>query len=282
MKNAKKSDIKEAVKQHYAELISKDRKEMVDCGCGPAAFLASTEEAQRSCCSAVSLDAISSTTGYAEAIGYDKTELSKLPREAVQNTFGCGAPLSYTEIKQGDVVLDLGAGAGLDILLTSKQVGKTGKAIGLDMTPEMIATAKKNAQKMEADNVEFKLGEMENMPIADNSVDWIISNCVINLSPDKLQVFKEAFRVLKSGGKMVVSDIVAEGLSEALRQDLSVWAGCVGGALSENEYLQAIEAAGFKEVERLNRAEIAAEYISHTHENFGARIASIKVKAVKP
>ncbi len=273
MEDSKKSAIKEKVKNHYSGLISNSNKEPASC-CSPSSETAS-------CCGPESATVTTLISGWAESIGYDKKDLSDLPEEAVGNTFGCGTPLANTEIKEGDVVLDLGSGAGLDILLASKQVGKTGKAIGLDMTPEMIEKATENTHKMGVDNVEFRLGEMENMPIDDNSVNLVISNCVINLSPDKPQVFKETFRVLKPGGKLVVSDIVADGLSDELKNDLSAWVSCVAGALSEKEYLLAIEDAGFEKVEVLNRAFMNEEIISQTGFKFDGKIASIKVKAIK-
>ncbi len=281
MKSEKELQIKEAVREHYAELITKTGDKGLNPCCKSLESDGMNEKSGGSCCGPVSSKEISSQAGYAETIGYDTAELSELPEGAVNNTFGCGAPLSQAEIREGDVVLDLGSGAGLDVLLASRQVGNTGKAIGVDMTPEMIEKAKENALKMGADNVEFRLGELENMPIESNSVDWVISNCVINLSPDKLQVFKEAYRVLKPGGKMIVSDIVADGLSEELRKDLSAWAGCVAGALSENEYLQAINDAGFAETEVLSRALVEEEVLSQVADKFSGKIASIKVKAVK-
>jgi ubiquinone/menaquinone biosynthesis C-methylase UbiE len=281
MKESQTSSIKEAVKEHYADLISKRKKEGAGCGCGPSPSTQTSEKLESSCCSPDLTSIATSKTSVAELIGYDKTDISEIPDEAVQNAFGCGVPLTHVDIKEGDVVLDLGSGAGLDILLTSRKVGSTGKAIGLDMTPEMIEKANENAQKMGAQNVEFRLGEMEDMPIEDNSVDWIISNCVINLSPDKLKVFSEAYRVLKTGGKMVVSDIIAKDLSEELKQDFAFWAGCIGGALSEKDYLQAIRDAGFREVEVLSKVFLEEELSTQLGQNLYGKIASVKVRAIK-
>jgi arsenite methyltransferase len=167
--------------------------------------------------------------------------------------------MSYAEVGPGDVVLDLGSGAGLDVLLASNRVGPTGKVIGLDMTSEMIEKAKENAAKAGAANVEFRLGEMEKMPVEDGSVDWIISNCVINLSPDKENVFREASRVLKPGGKILVSDIVAEGIPEGMKRLL--WASCVGGAVDETTYLRIIREAGFEDVRIVGRLDYDREMI---------------------
>ncbi|MFQ5604892.1 MAG: arsenite methyltransferase [bacterium] len=279
--------IKQAVKEHYAALITKSGMERADCGCAPSASSVQNYEAAHSCCAPAGTPEMS----YAEKLGYHKTELAEIPREAVENTFGCGAPLEQVAMKEGDVVLDLGSGAGLDVLIASRKVGQSGKVIGIDMTPEMIQKAEENARKAGVNNVEFRLGEMENMPVEDDSVDWIISNCVINLSPDKPRVFREAFRVLKPSGKMVISDMVAEGLSQEVRSNLAWWAGCVGGALSEPDYLRAIQEAGFREVKVLSRFELSREIVAaaeaqlpnQTRITFDdtARIASIKVQAVK-
>jgi ubiquinone/menaquinone biosynthesis C-methylase UbiE len=169
-------------------------------------------------------------------------------------SLGCGNPLAIAEIQPGEVVLDLGSGGGIDCFLAARQVGPEGKVIGLDMTTEMIKLARNNAKKMGATNVDFRYGEMEDIPLPDSSVDAVISNCVINLSPDKDAVFSEVYRVLKPGGRMSVSDIVVDGqLPQAIRQSLDSWAGCIAGALDESDYLGKIEAAGFQEVEVLSR-----------------------------
>jgi ubiquinone/menaquinone biosynthesis C-methylase UbiE len=169
-------------------------------------------------------------------------------------SLGCGNPLAIAEIQEGEVVLDLGSGGGIDVFLAARQVGPGGKVIGLDMTPEMIKLARNNAKKIGATNVDFRYGEMEDIPLPDASVDAVISNCVINLSPDKDAVFTEVYRVLKPGGRMSVSDIVVDGqLPQAIRQNLASWAGCIAGALDEKDYLGKIRRAGFEEVEVLSR-----------------------------
>jgi SAM-dependent methyltransferase len=165
-------------------------------------------------------------------------------------SLGCGDPITLAALTPGQTVLDLGSGGGIDCFLAAKKVGPAGKVIGVDMTASMIERARANKKQLGAENVEFRLGEIEHLPVADNTVDVIISNCVINLSPDKPQVFREAFRVLKPGGKLAVSDIVTDGpLPEAVKSSLSAWAGCVAGALDVNEYIAGIGAAGFTKVE---------------------------------
>jgi ubiquinone/menaquinone biosynthesis C-methylase UbiE len=163
---------------------------------------------------------------------------------------GCGDPVTLAALTAGQTVLDLGSGGGIDCFLAAKKVGPTGKVIGVEMTPSMLDRARANKAKLGAENVEFRLGEIEHLPVEDNRVDVIISNCVINLSPDKPQVFREAFRVLKPGGKLAVSDIVTDGdLPDAIKQSMSAWAGCVAGAMDVDDYIGAIEAAGFVDVE---------------------------------
>jgi ubiquinone/menaquinone biosynthesis C-methylase UbiE len=177
---------------------------------------------------------------------YSQEELYGLPPTVTEIAMGCGNPPAIAGLKPGEVVLDLGSGGGIDVFLAARQVGPTGKVIGLDMTQEMIDLAQKNAQRVGAQNVEFRLGEMEDMPIEDGSIDVIISNCVINLSPDKARVFAEAYRVLRPGGRMVISDLVTEGdLPPAVKESVEAWVGCVAGAMEKREYLEKIEAAGF-------------------------------------
>lgn len=180
-----------------------------------------------------------------KSIGYSDEEIKAVPDANLG--LGCGNPTAIGRIKEGDIVLDLGSGAGFDVFLAAKKVGASGRVIGIDMTEEMIKKAKENAEKYNYKNVEFKLGDIENLPIENNSIDVIISNCVINLAPDKLKVFKEAHRVLKTGGKMYVSDIVLlEQLSQEQKNDEELIAGCVGGALLKNDYIGLLKKAGFK------------------------------------
>ena len=202
---------------------------------------------------------------------YASTDITDLPATVTDVAFGCGNPTAIAAMRPGETVLDLGSGGGIDCFLAAKMVGESGRVFGVDMTAEMIALSRKNAGKLGATNVEFRLGEIEHLPIGDATIDVIISNCVINLSPDKDQVFREAFRVLRPGGRLQVSDIVwTRPVPEDVRGDMEQWAGCIAGALLESEYLGKIEAAGFRDV-----TSISAEYPG------GKGIASANVVAFK-
>src|ERR1700756_310456 len=180
---------------------------------------------------------------------YDEAQKSGLPAAAVAASLGCGNPTALAKLRAGEVVLDLGSGGGIDVLLSAERVGPTGKAYGLDMTDEMLALARENQRKAGAENVEFLKGEMENIPLPDNSVDVIISNCVINLSADKDRVLREAFRVLKPGGRVAVSDVVVRGtVPDSVRESMLLWVGCIAGALEEQDYRAKLMAAGFGDV----------------------------------
>ena len=185
----------------------------------------------------------------ARVAGYTSEELNALPAEAAINAFGCGNPVAFSEVEPGQVVLDLGSGAGIDILLAAKKVGPTGRVIGVDMTDEMIAKANGNIRAAGLHNVEVRKGIIEDLPVEDGSVDWVISNCVINLSPEKPRVFAEIARVLKPGGRMLVSDIVAQNLPEWMHQSTELYNSCVAGAISEEAYIQGLCAAGLEDVE---------------------------------
>jgi arsenite methyltransferase len=181
---------------------------------------------------------------------YGALETEGLPEKAVLASLGCGNPMALTELKPGETVLDLGSGGGIDVLLSAKRVGPTGKAYGLDMTDDMLALARENQRKAGATNVEFVKGEIENIPLPDNSVDVIISNCVINLSADKSRVLKEAFRVLRPGGRFAVSDVVVRGeVPDAIRKNMLLWVGCIAGALEESDYRAKLRDAGFESVD---------------------------------
>jgi ubiquinone/menaquinone biosynthesis C-methylase UbiE len=181
---------------------------------------------------------------------YAAADVTELPDDVTGISLGCGDPVTLASLKEGQVVLDLGSGGGIDCFLAAQRVGEHGRVIGVDMTAEMLELARRNKSKLGVENVEFRLGEIENLPVADGSVDVVISNCVINLSPDKPQVFREAFRALKPGGRLAVSDIISEKpLPEDLIKNMDSWAACVSGALSEADYIAAIEAAGFVDVE---------------------------------
>ena len=228
-------------------------------------------------------------------IGYTSEELGGVP-DGANLGLGCGNPVALASLKEGEIVLDLGSGAGFDCFIAAAKVGKTGRIIGVDMTPEMIEKARQNAQKGRLENVEFRLGEIEKLPVADGEVDVVISNCVINLSPDKEQVFKEAFRVLKPGGRLMVSDMVLlKELPEAIRQSVEAYVGCIAGAAMREAYLAAIKAAGFREIRTVGEAIYPIELMSADQticadarlsreavQDLADSVASIKVSAVKP
>jgi SAM-dependent methyltransferase len=198
-----------------------------------------------SCCGSAPAEAISRKIGYSEA------ELQAVP-DGANLGLGCGNPVALASLREGDIVLDLGSGAGFDCFLAAARVGSSGKVIGVDMTPEMVEKARQNAVQGSYANVEFRLGEIESLPVADGSVDVIISNCVINLSPDKPKVFREAFRALKPGGRLMVSDMVLlQELPEVIRKSVEAYVGCIAGALMKQDYLAAIEAAGFEQIQVL-------------------------------
>ena len=232
------ADIRIHVRKRYGKLAAESAPERSTCCCGPSA-------PEDSCCSPsadVDIERLS--------LLYETPDVADLPDEVAGFSLGCGDPVTLASLQPGQTVLDLGAGGGLDCFLAAKQVGENGHVIGVDMTAEMIEKARANKAKLGAENVEFRLGEIEHLPVADGTVDVVISNCVINLSPDKPQVFGEAYRVLKPGGRLAVSDIVTDGpLPEAIKNDLNAWAGCVAGALEAKDYVEAIEAAGFVDVE---------------------------------
>ncbi len=231
-------------------------------------------------------------------MGYTEEELGAIP-EGANLGVGCGNPVALASLKEGETVLDLGSGAGIDCFIAANKVGKDGKVIGVDMTPDMLERARENARKSECENVEFRLGEIEHLPVADNSVDVIISNCVINLAPDKSKVFEEAFRVLKPGGRLMVSDMVLlRELPDAVRNSVEAYVGCIAGAMMKDAYLGSIKAAGFQEVDVMAEQTIStdlccddptAEAIIEDSkaspeeiQETAASIASIKVYGVKP
>lgn len=218
-----------------------------------------------SCCGA----APASASGCADPITsnlYDASQAGQIPENALRASLGCGNPTALAQLNPGEIVLDLGSGGGIDVLLSAKRVGPTGKAYGLDMTDEMLALANENKQKSGIANVEFLKGEIEQIPLPDNSVDVVISNCVINLSADKGAVLREAFRVLKPGGRFAVSDVVTLGeVPEGIRKSVLLWVGCVAGALEENEYRNLLSRAGFERIDleptRIYRAGDAREFL---------------------
>lgn len=228
-----KENIKEIVREKYAQAI----KEKLTCGPGSTG---------NTCCNS----AFSQATDIISGDLYNQDEISGLPQNIADMSFGCGNPTALAELYEGEVVLDLGSGAGLDVLLSARRVGPSGKVYGLDMTDEMLAVARANQAKSGLENIEFIKGHIENIPLPDKEVDAIISNCVINLSADKDMVFKEVYRVLKPGGRFAVADILlTKPLPERIQQDLMAWSGCVAGAMTEREYREELDNAGFKNIE---------------------------------
>jgi len=214
----------------------------------------------------------------AESIGYSEDDLQKLPKEAFMG-LGCGNPTALADLNEGETVLDLGSGAGADVFLAAEKVGKNGHVIGVDMTEEMIKKGKKIAKEYGYTNVEFRYGEIEDLPVEDNSIDVIISNCVINLSPDKLKTFKEAYRVLRPGGRLLVSDMVTEGeLPEDIKKSFDAWSGCIAGALEKNKYLDTIKKAGFQNVEIIGQNRYSEDSLDR---RLAGKIISIHVLAKK-
>ncbi|NIR53111.1 arsenite methyltransferase [candidate division KSB1 bacterium] len=264
-------DIKTEVRKGYAKILKDETR---GCGC------ADTKEET------------------SKRVGYTETDLDTVP-EGANLGLGCGNPVALASLKGGETVVDLGSGAGFDCFLAANKVGKSGRIIGVDMTPDMLDEARQNARKGEYPNVEFRLGEIENLPVADNVADVIISNCVINLSPDKERVFQEAFRVLKAGGRLMISDLVlTKELPDTIRNSVQAYIGCISGALLRDDYLEAIKSAGFENVKVVDansfpldnlaadptlrsiveEANITVEEIKHV----SGMVVSIKVHAQKP
>jgi SAM-dependent methyltransferase len=272
--------IRRSVREHYAGVAR-----------GQAGCCASPAVAASNCCGIAGIEAVG------KAIGYSKEEMGAVP-EGANLGLGCGNPLAHAELKGGETVVDLGAGAGFDCFLAARKVGPTGRVIGVDMTPDMVEKARVNAVKGNFSNVEFRLGEIEHLPVADGAADMVISNCVINLSTDKPQVFREALRVLKPGGRLMVSDLVLlKPLPEKIRESAIAYAGCISGAMLKEEYLQAMRDAGFRDVEILTESvypigssspdasEVAAlgvaELSPEEFRDAAQSVVSVKVRAVK-
>ena len=242
------AEIKEVVKEKYGQAALRVKEGGATCCCG----------SKKKPIGAV--DPITANL-------YDEKQTSGLPLEAVLASLGCGNPTALAQLNPGEVVLDLGSGGGIDVFLSARRVGPAGKAYGLDMTDEMLALARENQSKAGIENVEFLQGEMEKIPLPDNAVDVIISNCVINLSADKSRVLREAFRVLKPGGRFAVSDVVVRGaIPPEIRRNVELWVGCMAGALEENEYKRKLADAGFEEISieptRVYKVEQAREFLS--------------------
>ncbi len=267
-------EIKEIVKDKYGQAALRVTNGGSSC-CGASAAL-------DGCCDPITTDL------------YDAAQKGELPETAVLASLGCGNPTALAELKPGETVLDLGSGGGIDVLLSARRVGPSGKAFGLDMTDEMLVLANENKRKAGAENVEFLKGEIEHIPLPDNSVDVIISNCVINLTASKDRVLQEAFRVLRPGGRFAVSDVVTKGeMLPEIRQSVLLWVGCVAGALEENEYKAKLETAGFENIDieptRVYRVEDARAFLSGQGIDVDAiapqvdgKFLSAFIRAVKP
>jgi SAM-dependent methyltransferase len=273
-----KEEIRKVVRDGYARVVKGDKS----C-CGP----------KSPCCDRGDLSGKIS-----QAIGYTEEDLKSVP-EGANLGLGCGNPVALASLRDDETVLDLGSGPGFDCFLAANRVGKDGRVIGVDMTPEMLEQARESARSNGYDNVEFRLGEIENLPVADDHVDVVISNCVINLSPDKPRVFREAFRVLKPGGRLMVSDLVLlKELPESIRNSVSAYVGCLSGAMFRDAYLDAIRQAGFQDVEIADEtafpidlmandptAQVVMEDLEITEEvvaEVAHSVVSIKVSAIKP
>ena len=273
----RKEEIKQVVREGYAKIASQESS----C-CDPVSTCGSTDLAQ----------------DISKSIGYTEEELKAVP-EGANLGLGCGNPVALASLREGETVLDLGSGAGFDCFLAANNVGKSGRVIGIDMTPEMLEKARKNADKSNYANVEFRLGEIENLPVADNSVDAVISNCVINLAPDKRRVFMEAFRVLKPGGRLLISDIVLlKELPDFIKNSIEAYIGCVSGAIMRDEYIAAIKTAGFQEVRIIDETSFPIECMANDQtakaliknsrippekvKEVASSVISMKVYGVKP
>jgi len=264
----KEANVRKMVRKGYGKIANAEK---CGCGCG---------------------------SGISEQIGYSRGELRSVP-EGADLSLGCGNPVALASLKEGETVVDLGSGGGLDCFLSAKKVGSTGKVIGVDMTPEMLDKARANCKKGGYKNVEFRLGEIENLPVADNTADVVISNCVINLSPEKQRVFNEAFRVLKPSGRFMISDMVLlKDIPEAVKKSVLGYIGCISGAEMKSEYMKLIENAGFKEVKIIKETRLSLEMVvsdstakaimedlkltKKSAEEIVDSVASIKLSATKP
>ena len=267
------ANVKEVVKEKYGQAALRVKSGGSSCcGATPA----------RECCDPITANL------------YDSAQAAQIPEEAMLASLGCGNPTALAQLHPGEVVLDLGSGGGIDVLLSARRVGPTGKAYGLDMTDEMLSLANANKQKANATNVEFLKGEIENIPLPDNSVDVILSNCVINLSADKDRVLREAFRVLKPGGRFAVSDVVTRGeIAPQIRESILLWVGCIAGALEENDYRAKLHTAGFERIDieptRIYRVDDAREFLAGQGLDVDAlareaneKFMSAFIRAVKP
>lgn len=278
--------IRQSVRDTYGKIanaggIERETNEDVSC-CGPS--VAAEESTGESCGCGCGAEDISAEDMQV-LMGYSKEALASAP-DGANMGLGCGNPVALASLKPGETVVDLGSGGGFDCFLSAKAVGETGSVIGVDMTSDMVTKARGNAEKVGTKNVEFRLGEIEHLPIADNTADIIMSNCVINLSPDKLSVYREAYRVLKPGGRLAISDIVATAaLPQKIQEDLALVAACVGGAATIDDTEELLREAGFKDI-KIKSNDMSRELLDHwdpeTSENVGDYIVSAYIEGIKP
>jgi len=279
-----KEEIRQSVRERYAKVargggVSSLTAPETSC-CGKSGTTTGNASAA-SCCDSSEITSQQLST----LMGYSKADIDSVP-EGANMGLGCGNPVALASLKPGETVLDLGSGGGFDCFLAARQVGDTGKVIGVDMTPDMVSKARMNAKKIGTNTVEFRLGEIEHLPVADNSADIIMSNCVINLSPDKQKVYGDAFRVLKPGGRLAISDVVATApLPDEIQQDLALLSACVGGAATIDDTVKMLDEVGFQDIEVIPKEEsrkLISEWVPGQSKNAGDYVVSAYIKAVKP
>jgi ubiquinone/menaquinone biosynthesis C-methylase UbiE len=285
MDKATKEVIRQAVRNRYGKIAKANSevpgKSIIGSCCGESKTAAGNNSAA-SCCGG---GADASSEQMSTLMGYSKQDLANVA-DGANMGLGCGNPVALASLQTGETVVDLGSGGGFDCFLAAKQVGETGRVIGVDMTPDMLSKARANAEKMQAENVEFRLGEIEHLPVADNSADIIMSNCVINLSPDKPGVYRDAYRILKPGGRLAISDIVAlDTLPEEIQQNLALVSACVGGAATIDDTREMLAQAGFENIEITAKDEsrkLISEWTGGDKKNAGDYVVSAYIEATKP
>jgi len=285
MKSREKEEIKKAVQERYGQIATAEAatSETSHAGacCVPSEISTETNQASSCGCSGSNFSVENMST----LMGYSNEDIDSIP-EGANMGLGCGNPVALASLTPGETVLDLGSGGGIDCFLAAKHVGETGKVIGVDMTPDMISKARKNAEKMETSNVEFRLGEIEHLPVADNSVNIIMSNCVINLSPDKLSVYRDAYRVLKPGGRLAISDIVATAaLPDEIKKNMLLVTACVGGAETIEDTEKMLKKVGFQDIKITfndNSRDLIQEWDPDRSSNAMDYVVSAYIEAVKP
>ena len=279
-----KEEIRQTVRERYGKVAKGSGLSSLagfEASCCGKSGTTNTDTSAASCCGSPEVTSQQLST----LMGYSKEDIESAP-EGANMGLGCGNPVALASLKTGETVVDLGSGGGFDCFLAARQVGDSGKIIGVDMTPDMVSKARMNAKKIGANTVEFRLGEIEHLPVADNSADIIMSNCVINLSPDKQKVYGDAFRVLKPGGRLAISDVVATApLPDEIKEDLALLSACVGGAATIDDTERMLAQAGFQEIEIIPKDEsrkLISEWVPGKSKNAGDYVVSAYIKAVKP